>query len=84
MALPRARKSASTAATNAYMAARSRHPGGVNAAMCDGSTRFVTNNINLTTWVAASSMGARIRLFMVLLSLGWGDEFAITLYLPSG
>jgi hypothetical protein len=26
--------------------------------MCDGSTRFVTNNINMFTWVAASSMGA--------------------------
>ena len=40
------------------MAARSRHPNGVNASMCDGSTRFVTNNINLATWVALSSMGA--------------------------
>ena len=34
------------------MGARSRHPGGVNASLCDGSTRFVTNNINLATWVA--------------------------------
>jgi prepilin-type N-terminal cleavage/methylation domain-containing protein/prepilin-type processing-associated H-X9-DG protein len=41
-----------------YMAARSRHPGGVNATMCDGSLRFVSNNINLFAWVAASSMGA--------------------------
>jgi prepilin-type processing-associated H-X9-DG protein len=45
-------------APTAYQAARSRHPNGVNASMCDGSTRFVSNNINLTTWVAASSMGA--------------------------
>ncbi len=49
---------ASTAAAQAYMAARSRHPNGVNAAMCDGSTRFVTNNVNLFTWVAVSSIGA--------------------------
>jgi prepilin-type N-terminal cleavage/methylation domain-containing protein/prepilin-type processing-associated H-X9-DG protein len=49
---------ASTAAAQAYMAARSRHPGGVNATMCDGSTRFVTNNISLFTWVALSSIGA--------------------------
>jgi prepilin-type N-terminal cleavage/methylation domain-containing protein/prepilin-type processing-associated H-X9-DG protein len=40
-----------------FMASRSRHPGGVNASMCDGSTRFVTNNINLVTWTAMSSMG---------------------------
>jgi prepilin-type N-terminal cleavage/methylation domain-containing protein/prepilin-type processing-associated H-X9-DG protein len=49
---------AANAAPVAYMAARSRHPGGVNASMCDGSTRFVTNNINLVTWVALSSIGA--------------------------
>jgi prepilin-type N-terminal cleavage/methylation domain-containing protein/prepilin-type processing-associated H-X9-DG protein len=48
----------STGAAQAYMAARSRHPNGVNVAMCDGSTRFVTNNVNLFTWVAASSIGA--------------------------
>jgi prepilin-type N-terminal cleavage/methylation domain-containing protein/prepilin-type processing-associated H-X9-DG protein len=48
----------SAQAQTAYMAARSRHPGGVNATMCDGSLRFVSNNVNLVTWVAASSMGA--------------------------
>jgi hypothetical protein len=26
--------------------------------MCDGSMRFITDNINMFTWVAASSMGA--------------------------
>jgi prepilin-type N-terminal cleavage/methylation domain-containing protein len=43
-----------TAATptvfNQIVAARSRHPSGVSAALCDGSVRFVTNNINLDTW----------------------------------
>jgi prepilin-type processing-associated H-X9-DG protein len=30
--------------------ARSLHPGGVNVAMADGSVRFVSNSVNLTTW----------------------------------
>lgn len=29
---------------------RSRHPGGVNAALCDGSVRFIANQVNATTW----------------------------------
>jgi prepilin-type N-terminal cleavage/methylation domain-containing protein/prepilin-type processing-associated H-X9-DG protein len=37
-------------------AARSRHPGGVNAAMSDGSVRFYRNAIDLTTWRALGSM----------------------------
>jgi prepilin-type N-terminal cleavage/methylation domain-containing protein len=32
------------------MAARSQHRGGVQATMADGSVRFITENINLTTW----------------------------------
>jgi prepilin-type N-terminal cleavage/methylation domain-containing protein/prepilin-type processing-associated H-X9-DG protein len=35
---------------NQIIAARSRHPGGVNAAMCDGSVRFIPNTIHLDTW----------------------------------
>jgi prepilin-type N-terminal cleavage/methylation domain-containing protein/prepilin-type processing-associated H-X9-DG protein len=39
--------------------ARSRHTGGINAAMCDGSVRFVTNSVDLATWRAAgTSQGA--------------------------
>ena len=41
--------------------ARSRHAGagGVNAAMCDGTVRFITNNININTWRAlGTSKGA--------------------------
>ena len=37
-------------------AARSRHPTGVNAALCDGSIRFVRNSIALNTWMAMGSM----------------------------
>lgn len=32
------------------LSARSLHPGGVNLALCDGSVRFVSNTVNLTTW----------------------------------
>jgi prepilin-type N-terminal cleavage/methylation domain-containing protein/prepilin-type processing-associated H-X9-DG protein len=40
---------------NQWAAARSRHTGGVNAAFADGSVRFITNGINLTTWQALGS-----------------------------
>ena len=36
-------------------AARSRHPGGVNAGMCDGSVKFFKNTTNLFIWRALSS-----------------------------
>lgn len=32
------------------MAARSRHPGGVQALLLDGSVRFVSSTVDLTTW----------------------------------
>lgn len=37
------------------LVARSRHGGGVNAAMCDGSVRFVVDSINLASWQAMST-----------------------------
>lgn len=39
-----------------YNAARSRHPGGVNALLCDGSVRFIKDTIALPTWRALGSM----------------------------
>jgi prepilin-type N-terminal cleavage/methylation domain-containing protein/prepilin-type processing-associated H-X9-DG protein len=36
-------------------AARSRHPGGVQVAMCDGSSRFVSQTISLAVWRAMST-----------------------------
>jgi prepilin-type processing-associated H-X9-DG protein len=36
----------------AHAAARSRHPSGVNVALADGSTRFITNTINAATYRA--------------------------------
>jgi prepilin-type N-terminal cleavage/methylation domain-containing protein len=49
---------AATAGSNQYYGARSRHIGGVQASMCDGSVRFVSNGISLSTWMAAGSMNA--------------------------
>jgi prepilin-type N-terminal cleavage/methylation domain-containing protein/prepilin-type processing-associated H-X9-DG protein len=43
-------------AVGAYVGARSRHSGGVNAALADGSVRFVADGIDLATWRA---MGTR-------------------------
>jgi prepilin-type N-terminal cleavage/methylation domain-containing protein/prepilin-type processing-associated H-X9-DG protein len=45
----------STAASYFWAAARSRHPGGVNAAMCDGSVHYVTDEVDLAVWRAAST-----------------------------
>jgi prepilin-type N-terminal cleavage/methylation domain-containing protein/prepilin-type processing-associated H-X9-DG protein len=39
-----------------YSAARSRHTGGVNTSMCDGSVRFISNSISLSTWQAMGTM----------------------------
>ncbi|MBP3954251.1 DUF1559 domain-containing protein [Gemmata sp. G18] len=37
------------------LVARSRHTGGVNVALCDGSVRMVSNSIDLPTWRAAGT-----------------------------
>lgn len=42
--------------TSQENAARSRHPGGVNAALCDGSVAFYTNGISLQVWRAYGTM----------------------------
>jgi prepilin-type processing-associated H-X9-DG protein len=39
-----------------FAASRSRHPGGVNSLLADGSVRFFKNSINLNTWVSLGSM----------------------------
>ncbi|GAA4442156.1 DUF1559 domain-containing protein [Bremerella cremea] len=40
-----------------WFAARSLHPGGVNAALGDGSVRFVTETVDITTWRGLSTRG---------------------------
>ncbi|WP_435020275.1 DUF1559 domain-containing protein [Tundrisphaera sp. TA3] len=50
-----------TTRTGDQYAARSRHPGGVNAVNCDGSVKFYKNTVNPLTWQAlASSQGGEI------------------------
>ena len=39
-----------TSHSSALTAARSRHTGGVHVLLCDGSTRFVSNNIDGLVW----------------------------------
>lgn len=41
------------------LTARSRHTGGVVAAMCDGSVRFVSDSVDIGTWQALSTMNQR-------------------------
>jgi prepilin-type processing-associated H-X9-DG protein len=36
--------------------ARSRHTGGVNLVLADGSVHFISNNISLANWQALSTM----------------------------
>ena len=42
----------------AYAAARSQHPAGVNVLMCDGSGDFVTDEVDPTIWQAYSTRTA--------------------------
>jgi prepilin-type N-terminal cleavage/methylation domain-containing protein/prepilin-type processing-associated H-X9-DG protein len=44
-----------TASNPPMLAARSRHTGIVNVAMCDGSVRGVSDSININTWRALST-----------------------------
>ena len=43
---------------NAFALARSRHPGGVNATLADGSVRFVSDTIMQSTWQALGTRGS--------------------------
>ena len=38
-----------------WMPPRSRHPGGVNLLLCDGSVRFIGETVDLQTWHALGS-----------------------------
>lgn len=40
-------------------ASRSMHTGGVQVLLCDGSVRFVSENINLATWKSLGTVGSR-------------------------
>ncbi len=45
----------STGTDPTMFAARSRHPGGVQVTLCDGSARFVSETIDLAIWRAVST-----------------------------
>ncbi len=42
--------------TSGYASARSRHPGGVNAALADGSVHFVDEGISIPIWQALGTI----------------------------
>jgi prepilin-type N-terminal cleavage/methylation domain-containing protein/prepilin-type processing-associated H-X9-DG protein len=50
---------AASSATTQVCAARSRHRGGVNASLCDGSVRFVVDNVDPVIWSALGTMDGR-------------------------
>jgi prepilin-type processing-associated H-X9-DG protein len=41
-----------------WRTARSRHPGGVNLVMADGSVSFIANDVTLPVWQAMASCNA--------------------------
>ena len=41
--------------TRSIAAARSRHPGGVQVVMCDGSGKFVSDNVDIQVWRGSGS-----------------------------
>jgi prepilin-type N-terminal cleavage/methylation domain-containing protein/prepilin-type processing-associated H-X9-DG protein len=43
--------------TKAHIAARSKHPAGVNVCFTDGSVHFITNGISFPTWQALGTRG---------------------------
>ncbi|WP_425399013.1 DUF1559 domain-containing protein [Aeoliella sp.] len=46
----------STDVKEGRMMSRSRHPGGVVVLLCDASVQFISDDINLTVWQAASTI----------------------------
>ncbi|WP_435010897.1 DUF1559 domain-containing protein [Tundrisphaera lichenicola] len=54
---PNSRSCGFFTALRASMPPSSRHPGGVNLLMGDGSVRFIKNSINLTPWRALGTIG---------------------------
>jgi len=45
---------------NTYAAARSKHSGGVNCTLGDGTVRFISNNISVSTWHALGGKAEQV------------------------
>ena len=56
-------------------AARSKHPGGVNAMMADGSLQFITDAIDQATWQAARDPGGKRAGYAAVLKFGRFRDF---------
>jgi len=48
-----------TTSGSQFNTARSRHTGGVNVLLCDGSVQFITNGVTQTTWQALGTMSGQ-------------------------
>ncbi len=56
---PPNRRSCGFYPSKATMPPSSRHTGGVHVMLCDGSVRFVSDNINLATWRAIGTRAGK-------------------------
>ncbi|BBO36191.1 DUF1559 domain-containing protein [Lacipirellula parvula] len=64
---PCERKTGTAGIPQMNLAARSAHPGGVNASKCDGSAEFVSDGVDLTVWRTQSTVaGDDPPLFVIL------------------
>jgi prepilin-type processing-associated H-X9-DG protein len=58
MDLPCTNDSGSNVDQSAYAGARSRHPGGINTLLGDGSVRFIKNSISMPIWLGVNTIGS--------------------------
>ena len=54
--LPCTNDNGSNVDQSAYAGARSRHPGGINVLLGDGSVRFVKNSVNMPVWLGLNTI----------------------------